>query len=438
MNKLLALTLGLALPATAWAAAHYDFGRASNFRTGSTPEGVAIGDIDGDGQDDVVLVTGRMADPENDNHVWIYRKQGGGPLALAGRFAWPSDSHIRYATVALHDLDGDGTDEILLGTPAGLSVYVEDGAGGFLHQSYPQAGGCISLAVLDANGDGADDVYCMSLDVDGRVFLGNSFAAFPNSRVVATGELRAFNDSAAADMDGDGDVDLVVLAYPGFAVLHNDGQGGFSSYTSYSGLYAHWEFSSLAVGDFNGDGRNDVAASVSANQPESKVGVYLQSGSGRLGPPQAVQTLDLARDMVARDLDGDGDDDLVVNHGFNGLGQYVSASGIFGSEQLTPGLNVSNAGDTLALGDVDGDGCPDAAAASYSGLAVYAGKCIADGELPQFAFELPVELATATTGVRSRWSGTTGSAARRSRWNSAADRTAVAAIRPRIGAESQA
>ena len=64
-------------------------------------------------------------------------------------------------------------------------------------------------------------------------------------------------DVSAADVDGDGNTDLIVLRYPGFDVLRGDGRGGFSPGPSTD--FGGYAGDSIMTADFNGDGRPDVA-----------------------------------------------------------------------------------------------------------------------------------------------------------------------------------
>ncbi len=129
----------------------------------------------------------------------------------------------------------------------------------------------------------------------------------------------------------------------------------------------------LVLGDFDGDGRTDVAVTNSSNIPYSRIYVFHQTPDGFLGTAVPLATLDLADGLEAADVNLDGRTDLVTAHGgWNYAGVYVQRpDGTFAPEQLqyTRHMEFSSS-QGLDLGDVDGDGMPDIVVGSASGLVV--------------------------------------------------------------------
>jgi hypothetical protein len=178
---------------------------------GDRPQSVAIADVDGDGRADLAVVNQEI--------------QGGydfGALTLVpglgdGTFGPPRTSPLDgpAAGIAAADLDGDGiTDLAIAETATGI--------------------GTGSLAVLIGTGGGA-------------------FA--PERHFIAT---RVPAIVRAHDVDGDGALDLVAVGSEGgdVAVLRGDGRGGFAAPEQYA---TGVSFQSLAVGDFDGNGRGEIA-----------------------------------------------------------------------------------------------------------------------------------------------------------------------------------
>src|SRR5205823_1653299 len=114
----------------------------------------------------------------------------------------------------------------------------------------------------------------------------------------------------AADLNGDGHVDLAVPAVVQrrqVDVLLGDGSGGFSAVTPVA-RPDRYGSNTVAVADFNGDGKADLAVS----NPEVKgIFVLLGDGGGRFGTAKNVASRTLGGDLEVADLNSDGKADLV-------------------------------------------------------------------------------------------------------------------------------
>lgn len=173
-------------------------------------------------------------------------------------------------------------------------------------------------------------------------------------------------DLAVADVDRDGDLDLVVpsAADPEPTVKLNDGHGDFQAEETLASAFPSW---GVGQGDFNGDGWTDFvfgdgwtdgsAVEIWYGDPADptrpKLGVTLQAGRFPI-------------DFAAGDLDGDGDEDLVVtNNVLYGLTVFEN----LGGGSFAPPRHVSSAaslkGRRLVLADVDEDGDLDAVLTAY-------------------------------------------------------------------------
>jgi hypothetical protein len=185
-----------------------------------------------------------------------------------------------------------------------------------------------ALAAGDTDGDGLDDVvHVGSTGIEVLRPIGPDYAgAWQTVAVRASG---SYNDVRLADVDRDGDLDIVTIRSATTETIEtyrNDGSGGFPATASWSGRYdkpsTHFPFA-LDTGDVDGDGVPDVAfTSGSGNQ--SYVWVYrgLGDGSFVLVEEAAGSVFDahagcFAPNAVAlADLDGDGRDDVVVTDAF--------------------------------------------------------------------------------------------------------------------------
>jgi hypothetical protein len=227
-------------------------------------------------------------------------------------------------------------------------------------------GGPKSMAVGDFNGDGRPDLAVVSYDGTLTVLLGNGTGGF----TVATGSPPtvgyALDSVAVGDFNGDGKLDLAVANsdYDTVTVLLGNGAGGFTAAAG-STLTVGLSPQSLVVGDFNGDGKSDLAV---ANTNDGTVTVLLGNGSGGFavatGSPFTAGFAPEA--VVVGDFNGDGIQDLaaasVINSYVivllgNGSGGFTAAAG----SPFTAGMDPAS----LVVGDFNGDGIQDLAAANF-------------------------------------------------------------------------
>jgi hypothetical protein len=147
--------------------------------------------------------------------------------------------------------------------------------------TYPTVGGPIGIATADVNGDGNLDVVTVGGN-SARVQLGTGSGAFGAPTVYSTGTSGGPGGLALADVTGDGILDIVVANYSTrtIGVLAGTGAGTFAASVTYpTGAFSPGR---LAVADVNRDGRPDVVAT---SGPSNLVGVLLNTGGGFLGAP---------------------------------------------------------------------------------------------------------------------------------------------------------
>ncbi|MCX6634491.1 MAG: FG-GAP-like repeat-containing protein [Acidobacteria bacterium] len=215
-------------------------------------------------------------------------------------------------------------------------------------------------AIADLNGDGTPDVIVAGANKV-NVFLGRSDGTLGPKTDVASGVL--FSGIAIADVNSDGRPDVLVAdqtanrSTSNIVILLGDGRGGFSS----GGSLAVDCPLSMAVADFNRDGRPDIA--VSQGCGVRVFSVFLGSGGGKFGPPAQFQNngysgaelARTARSIDVGDVNHDGNPDLVIANTENGNISIFHGDGR-GGFQLSSFTRVSDLRPlTVALADLNGD-----------------------------------------------------------------------------------
>jgi hypothetical protein len=323
-------------------------------------DSVAIGDVTGDGRDDLILATQKNAFyPAARGEVTIFVQGADGQLSPV---SYSYESTAVQTSLALGDLDNDGTKDIIVGHDTGITIFLSDGQGHFGVQRHTSVGPNIRLVeVMDADRDGSldiaavDSVYAAQPTL--RIFLGDGAGSILSSRVVSTLPNQP-QDMRVADVTGDSAPDII-LSNTEVTVFPHNGIDGFNEPAHYPSKQ-NWPYSGLAIADFNGDGLNDVAVGEAKNSP-TQVWIYSQKTDGKLAEPAALSTYDVPTSLVAHDLDRDGREDLVVTHsGWASVGYYTQQSGAFGTETRFT-VQASRETRILAAGDLNGDGCGDVA-----------------------------------------------------------------------------
>jgi hypothetical protein len=318
-------------------------------------------DFDGDGDLDVVL--GSLGAEDDDRVVSFHTNDGLGSFSFESKLATHADADFVDA-LAAGDLDGDNdTDLIVVARGAngvnGQILYLlnTDGQGTF---SAPQVlttefAEPRAAHVADVDGDGDMDIIgSSSFDYDHNVFwfMNDGKATFTkHPTVLNTGVEPRF--MSTGDFDKDGDLDLVVPQQTAnkLTLYHNtDGKGLFGDPVDLDTDLEGVERTNSV--DFDGDGDIDVVATVDT----AGLVVWYENTAGAFGPRKLINETELASGLAVVNLDGDADLDLLTSSQFSAQVQLHknNGDGTFEQLQLTP-ANVIEP-DYAKPADLDGDG----------------------------------------------------------------------------------
>jgi len=356
------LALLLAAASSAAAAAPRDFSRVQLLEPkGETSAGVSLGDIDRDGDLDVILAKGRHWPLDN-----VILRNDGKANFTAARLPAAAD---RTYSAALADLDGDGSLDLVVSNdrPDKKVVYLNDGRG-----TYRLAGtfgrpewSTRYITVADLNGDARPDIVVANRSSNPEkpvpcfVCLNDGKGGFPTEHPLPT---RSATIIVAADLDGDKKIDLFIPHRDGgqSLVFWNDGTGKFPAAPAPVGPQTS-SVRAAAAADLDGDGLVDLVVG------DAQTGMFLYRGQSRrtFAAPVALGEKSGAPYSIGiADLDRDGKPDIAVGRQ-NAPGSVFFNRSTAASLRFDPVAWGDGQGAVygLALGDLDGDSWPDIAAA---------------------------------------------------------------------------
>jgi hypothetical protein len=283
-----------------------------------TPQGhgLGLGDLDGDGDLDLFVTCahfGETADSMKGLPSRVYLNDGHGRFSDTGQDL--NDTDLSGNAVTLHDIDGDGDlDAAVDYHKHANGIYLNDGNGRFAlsKASYPDGS---TWGDLDADGD--VDLVVRQIGFGFRTMLNDGSGAFADRGSLHCKDLTQ-GRGALGDLDGDGDLDAVMTngdwesQHPTLVLL-NDGGGRFTD-TGRPLTPVKW--GRVAIGDLDGDGDLDVVLTGF----EQHARVWLNDGTGRFrkSPARLSDDRQHFADVSLGDLDNDHDLDIFLGNFFGG------------------------------------------------------------------------------------------------------------------------
>ncbi|MBL8897164.1 MAG: VCBS repeat-containing protein [Planctomycetes bacterium] len=329
-----------------------------------------LGDVDGDG--DIDAVVPRWDCATNTTSFWTYLNSGSGSFTTGRALSSPSSS---VPSPLLADLDRDRDPDLVLVGSGVASLFWNDGRGSFAFDA-------LALPANLTAPQGA--AHSADLDRDGDVdlVLGSTEVLWNNGQrrfvlgAAAIPSVRSGVDSfALGDVDGDGDIDALLVRLPASSTSEarselylNDGAGNFFGVDPENLGAADTSTDGVLV-DIDLDGDADlIVANLSPTSPNGtpeRCRLHLNDGTGRFSeiPNLLLTTPDRVQTLVAGDLDGDGDSDLVLGTASGVVALYrnllrgpipLRMPALVELQGSFPTINAPV--NDLALADIDADG----------------------------------------------------------------------------------
>ncbi|MFB3828310.1 MAG: FG-GAP repeat domain-containing protein [Bryobacteraceae bacterium] len=325
------------------------FGRGARYPLGEGVQSVVLADFDRDGNLDIAASVARP------HMIAVFRGTGGGAFGEPLRLALPGAG----LGLAAADLNGDGLPDIAAAQERSVAVFLNAGDGSFKDPAwFPVTGDAMKILAADVNRDGMPDLVVETrLSASLSVLLGRDDGRFEDEKILRLHEYLRPHDLAVGDFNEDGLPDLVVCGQNGYMLLSGNGDGFFNL-----GEFIRQEATPLAAAaaDLDGDGHLDLLL---GNYYGGDTTVLLGDGQAGFYSAMPLRARGDTSQIVIADLNGDGIPDCAAAN-YSGFAVMV-ALGAGGGTFRVPAFLGGWPGD-LAAADFDGDGRADIAAGNLS------------------------------------------------------------------------
>jgi hypothetical protein len=317
------------------------------YTTGSDETQLATGDFNGDGKPDLVTTDG------GDNTVSVLLGNGDGTFQSRAVY----NTGLLPVAVATADFNGDGKLDLAVvnGADNTVSILLGNGDGTFQPQIvYATGNSPQSVFAGDFNADDKLDLAVGNIgDNTVSILLGNGDGTFQAHVDYPVASFAQW--IAGAGLKGDGKLDLIIASFNAstVSVLLGNGDGTFQPFTSYT---TGGTTGALATGDFNGDGKIDFATSNGSSGSfagSGSVSIFLGNGDGTFQPRIDFAT-GASQSVVVGDFNRDGKLDLAIDNGTNSTFSILLQAPILSGTSLTFSgqlVGTSSASQNVTLGN---------------------------------------------------------------------------------------
>ncbi len=328
----------------------FEFKQVNLEPDGETSANVSVGDLDGDGDWDIVLAKGRHWPLHNR----ILLNDGSGNFHSTNLGSEPDRSY----TAALGDIDNDGDLDIVVSNdkPDEKVIYKNDRKGNFTQVGTwgEPSWNTRNISLVDINGDQCCDLVVANRKSTSYLILNDGQGNFPKSNWIVIPSESA-TTIVAADFDGDGSMDLAVPHRDGGTsrILFADEKLTFQRTNTFGPTAASTR--ACATGDLNADGAMDLIVG------DDRLGtsIYINDGKGSFPKSIAIgQPKLVAYSIAAAGVNQDDHLDVIIGYSSGGSRVYLN-DGTGETFQELPFGDQRGAVYGIAVADFNGDNSPD-------------------------------------------------------------------------------
>lgn len=334
--------------------------------------GLAFGDLDGNDLPDLALVCyqSNSFPPYEDWRNFVYFNEGDTLEAEAG---WVSDDERHSGDAAIGDIDGDGFNDLVVANGGGgyapNAIYFGGAEGLATAPAWlsAQPAWATSLELFDVDGDGDLDLLTTNQgagqgDAYRPMYLfRNEEGALETVPSWQSAEASIQNDAAVGDIDDDGDLDIGVAKWVGFeSAIHSNVDGTPETTPAWTAGSTEGD-RGIEFADMDGDGDLDVVLGV-----DDTLKIFRNEGDGTYTDVWTAAQTANHQDLLVTDFNADGLPDIVDIDFSTGRADLYLNSPSFPATTPSWSYDAPGSGTALAAADVNGDGMPDLAI-GYSG-----------------------------------------------------------------------
>lgn len=267
------------------------------------PGFLSFADFNHDGKLDAALVADQAW---NGSGLALMLGDGTGAFHQAAVMTFDGQDSARGVVNA--DFNGDGELDLAIATYAGIALLLGRGDGTFAPSKLVVMDADEAIAAADFDGDGHIDLVSGgNANATTQLHHNNGDGTFTSKNIGLANDPAM--DALPVDLNHDGAIDLAVLTGAGVRAWLNDGHGMFAQAWKHDADYGVSAHSKISAADLNGDGKLDLVVSASLDYPSVTASVFQGAGDGTFSAPRKLDVPGIVFPAL-KDMNGDGRPDL--------------------------------------------------------------------------------------------------------------------------------